>query len=711
MNQAASVRSRGTEVILTALQKIPSRVESVLAIAVVGVIFLLVLPIPAPAMDVLIAANLFLSALLISLSLYVTGLTAFSTFPVVLLLSTLFRLGISVATTRLILLEGNAGSIVDTFGNFVVGGEVVVGLVIFLIVTIVQFLVVTKGAERVAEVSARFCLDAMPAKQLSIENELRANLIDHAEAKRQRNLLNVETQLLGAMDGAIKFVKGDAIAGMVIIVVNLLGGLITGMGGKGMSAAEAIAHYSVQTVGDGLVAQIPALLTCLTAAILVTRVDAASKPSDKAGSKGAPPVRSFGNDLMGQLGAHPKALWGLAVVMLVFALIPGMPPLVFGCLAIVAAGLAFSTHKRATGTAEEAAATKTEAADAIVHEFAQMEPLQIVFPVSAKDLPETNQLCAAATEARNDLVKSVGMSLPAFSFQYEPTMPGGVFELRVYEVPVARMPLRPASMALTGRNVVDAVGLNGVEIEEGAGIAGTSIAWLTPQVLAANEDLRRFCVSWVQCSSDRIKRKVMRYGPRFTGVQTAQKYMSWMEGWMPELAKEVQKSLSTGKVAEVTQRLLREGVSIRNMRLIMETLADVGQREREPAVLTEFVRYALREQLCHELAPNGRLDVFVLAPDLEDLLTQSIRQGSGGSFLGLAPHETSRIIDVVRETLAKHVEPYVAPVLVCAQDVRRFVRTMLEPDLPDVVVLSVGELGPEIAVSVLATVERPEDMA
>ena len=180
---------------------------------------------------------------------------------------------------------------------------------------------------------------------------------------------------------------------------------------------------------------------------------------------------------------------------------------------------------------------------------------------------------------------------------------------------------------------------------------------------------------------------------------------------MPELAKEVQKSLSTGKVAEVTQRLLREGVSIRNMRLILESLADSGQREREPAVLTEFVRYALREQLCHELAPNGRLDVFVLAPDLEDLLTQSIRQGSGGSFLGLAPHETSRIIDVVRETLAKHVEPYVAPVLVCAQDVRRFVRTMLEPDLPDVVVLSVGELGPEIAVSVLATVERPEDMA
>ncbi|WAC74574.1 type III secretion system export apparatus subunit SctV [Roseateles sp. SL47] len=706
---ASSVAARPSAgaLMMAVLQKVPSRVEAILALAVVGVIFLLVLPVPAPVMDVLIAINLFISALLISLALYVSSLTAFSTFPVVLLLSTLFRLGISVATTRLILLDGHAGSIVDTFGNFVVRGDVIVGLVIFTIVTVVQFLVVTKGAERVAEVSARFCLDAMPAKQLAIENELRSNLIDQAEAKRQRNLLNTESQLLGAMDGAMKFVKGDAIAGMVIFVINLVGGLATGILVHGLSAKEAIAHYSVQSVGDGLVAQIPALLTCLTAAILVTRVDAVGKPSDKNG-----PARSFGRDLLGQLGAYPRALWGLSAVMLLFALIPGMPPLVFGLLAAGAAGLALMTQRQARREADSKAADvgKGEVADAaIVHEFTQMEPLLIVLPDGVQDLPQVRALCAEINEARNELVRGLGMSLPGFAFQYDPTMAKEALELRVYEVPVMRMPMKPTRVAITGRHAPQAAPLS-QEVEEGAGPAGTAIVWLEPEQLAGREDLQQVAMSWSNCLRDRVKRKLMRYGPRFTGVQTAQKYMTWMEGWMPELAKELQKSLTTGKLADITQRLLREGVSIRNMRLIMETLSDVGQREREPALLAEFVRHALREQICHELAPRGKLAVFVLDPELEDLLTQSIRQGAAGSFLALSPFESSRIVDAIRETLAQHQDRNSPPVIACAQDVRRFLRTLLEPDLPDVVVLSVGELSPEVAVTVRGTVERPKDM-
>lgn len=692
---------------LALLQKVPSRVEAVLALMVVGVIFLLVLPVPAPVMDVLIAVNLFLSALLISLSLYVSSLTAFSTFPVVLLLSTLFRLGISVATTRLILLDGHAGSIVDTFGNFVVGGDVIVGLVIFTIVTVVQFLVVTKGAERVAEVSARFCLDAMPAKQLAIENELRSNLIDQTEAKRQRNLLNTESQLLGAMDGAMKFVKGDAIAGMVIVVINLVGGLTTGILVHGMSAKQAIAHYSVQTVGDGLVAQIPALLTCLTAAILVTRVDAVGRASDK----GAP--RSFGRDLLAQLGAHPRALWGLAAMMLLFALIPGMPPVVFGVLAVLAGTLALFSQRQARIEAqgESKDSAKSDVADAaIVHEFTQMEPLLLVFPEGTQDLPQVHALCAEVNEARNELVRGLGMSLPGFAFQFDRALPADVLEFRVYEVPVMRMPLKPEQMAITGRHAAAAANLSD-DVEEGAGPVGTSIVWFSAETLASHEDLQPFALNWVACLRDRVKRKLMRYGPRFTGVQTAQKYMSWMEGWMPELAKELQKSLSTAKLADVTQRLLREGVSIRNMRLIMETLADVGQREREPPLLTEFVRHALREQLCHELAPKGQLGVFVLDPELEDLLTQSIRQGAGGSFLALSPVQSNRVVDVIRSALALEQNRHVESVIVCAQDVRRFLRTLLEPDVPDVVVLSVGELSPEISVSVRGTIERPKDLA
>ncbi|SEK64093.1 type III secretion protein V [Roseateles sp. YR242] len=692
------------------LRKVPSRVEAVLALAVVGVIFLLVLPVPAPVMDALIAINLFISALLISLSLYVSSLTAFSTFPVVLLLSTLFRLGISVATTRLILLDGHAGSIVDTFGNFVVRGDIVVGLVIFTIVTVVQFLVVTKGAERVAEVSARFCLDAMPAKQLAIENELRSNLIDQAEAKRQRNYLSTESQLLGAMDGAMKFVKGDAIAGMVIVMINLIGGLSTGILVHGMSAKQAIAHYSVQTVGDGLVAQIPALLTCLTAAILVTRVDAVNKTADK---NAAP--RGFGDDLLSQMGAYPRALWGLATVMVLFALIPGMPSVVFAVLAVAAGALALAAQRRSaardTTQVTASASGSTQAADAtIVHEFTQMEPLLVVFPDGTQDQPPVKGLCAEVAEARNELVRGLGMSLPAFNFQFDPSLPGDVLELRVYEVPVMRMPFKPERVAVTGRHASQAAVLSST-VEEGAGPAGTSIVWFEPAELADHEELRQVSLNWVSCLRDRIKRKLMRYGPRFTGVQTAQKYMGWMEGWMPELAKEVQKSLTTAKVAEVTQRLLREGVSIRNMRLIMETLSDVGQRERDAAVLTEFVRHALREQICHELATRGRLEVFVLDPDLEDLLTQSVRQGAAGSFLSLSPQESSVVVDAIRETLSSQQDRRMASVIACAQDLRRFLRTLLEPDLPDVVVLSVGELSPEVTVSVRGTIERPLELA
>lgn len=708
MNQAVhGAQAQVSKMALALLQKVPSRVEAVLALMVVGVIFLLVLPVPAPVMDALIALNLFLSALLISLSLYVSSLTAFSTFPVVLLLSTLFRLGISVATTRLILLDGHAGSIVDTFGNFVVRGDVIVGLVIFTIVTVVQFLVVTKGAERVAEVSARFCLDAMPAKQLAIENELRSNLIDQAEAKRQRNLLSTESQLLGAMDGAMKFVKGDAIAGMVIVVINLVGGLGTGILVHNMSAKQAIAHYSVQTVGDGLVAQIPALLTCLTAAILVTRVDAVGKACDKS------LPRSFGRDLLAQLGAHPRALWGLAAMMLLFALIPGMPPVVFGVLAAVAGALALVCQRQARIEAQDEAkdSAKSDVADAaIVHEFTQMEPLLLVFPEGTQELPQIHALCAEVNEARNELVRGLGMSLPGFAFQFDAALPSDALEFRVYEVPVMRMPMKPEQMAITGQHAAAAANLSD-DVEEGAGPVGTRIVWLSAETLAAHEDLQAHALSWVACLRDRIKRKLMRYGPRFTGVQTAQKYMSWMEGWMPELAKELQKSLSTAKLADVTQRLLREGVSIRNMRLIMETLADVGQREREPPLLTEFVRHALREQLCHELAPNGRLGVFVLDPELEDLLTQSIRQGAGGSFLALSPHQSNRVVDAIRAVLAREQDRQMRSVIVCAQDVRRFLRTLLEPDLPDVVVLSIGELSSEISVSVRGTIERPKDLA
>jgi type III secretion protein V len=286
-----------------------------------------------------------------------------------------------------------------------------------------------------------------------------------------------------------------------------------------------------------------------------------------------------------------------------------------------------------------------------------------------------------------------------------------MIELRVYEIPVMRMPYRPGHVAIEGRDATEAATLPDAVVEESAGASGSHVVWLLPTHLEGHENLAHVAVPWVKSLRSRVHRKLLRYGPRFTGVQTAQRYMSWMEAWMPELAKELQKNLSTGKLADVVQRLLREGISIRNMRLIMETLADVAQREREPAVLTEFVRYAMREQLCHELARDGRLSVYVLAPDLEEMLTQSIRQGAAGSFLALGPEQSGRIVDAVRQCFLEHQAAGESTVIVCAQDIRRFIRTLLEPDLPDVIVLALSELTPEVTVSVRATIERPRDFA
>ena len=311
--------------ILASLQRFAilasSRNDLVLAVILVGIIFMMILPLPVLVVDILIGINMTISAVLLMVAMYLPSPLAFSSFPSVLLVTTLFRLGISIATTRLILLQGDAGSIIQTFGNFVVGGNLVVGLVVFLILTIVQFVVITKGAERVAEVAARFSLDAMPGKQMSIDGDMRAGTIDMAEAKRRRNIVEKESQLYGAMDGAMKFVKGDAIAGIIIVFVNLLGGMLIGMLQKGMDANKAISTYSILSIGDGLIAQIPALFIAICAGIIVTRVN-----SDEGGPS------NVGKDIGAQILAQPRALMIGGGIALGMGLIPGMPTPVFAVL-------------------------------------------------------------------------------------------------------------------------------------------------------------------------------------------------------------------------------------------------------------------------------------------------------------------------------------------------------------------------------------------
>lgn len=419
-----------------------SRNDLVLVVMLVAIIFMMILPLPVWVVDVLIGINMTISAVLLMVALYLPSPLAFSSFPSVLLVTTLFRLGISIATTRLILLQGDAGSIINTFGNFVVGGNLVVGLVVFLILTIVQFVVITKGAERVAEVAARFSLDAMPGKQMSIDGDMRAGTIDMQEAKRRRRDVEKESQLYGAMDGAMKFVKGDAIAGIIIVTVNLLGGMLIGMMQRDMTAAKAVQTYSILSIGDGLIAQIPALFIAICSGIIVTRVQADDGPSN------------VGKDIGAQVLGQPKALLIGGCIALGMGLIPGMPIGVFAVLAIILIGLGIGLRPRrevnaTTGEVTEVPALQASSGPEPVKkndgtdEFVPTVPLILDVAQSMRSSMDPAVLNEELIGIRRSLYYEMGVPFPGIHLRFSERMEEGVYQILLSEVPVAQGLLRP----------------------------------------------------------------------------------------------------------------------------------------------------------------------------------------------------------------------------------------------------------------------------
>ncbi|KPX50209.1 Type III secretion protein HrcV, partial [Pseudomonas syringae pv. helianthi] len=406
------------------------RSEVVGAFFVIAVVFMMITPLPTGLVDVLIAVNICISCLLIMLAMHLPRPLAFSTFPAVLLLTTMFRLALSISTTRLILLNQDAGHIVEAFGQFVVGGNLAVGLVIFLILTVVNFLVITKGSERVAEVGARFTLDAMPGKQMSIDSDLRANLITVHEARKRRAELNKESQLFGAMDGAMKFVNGDAIAGLIIVAINMIGGISIGVVQHGMSAGDALQLYTVLTIGDGLIAQIPALLISVTCGMIITRV-----PNTEAGVEA-----NIGREIAEQITSQPKAWIIAAVAMLGFAALPGMPTGVFITIAIICGAGGMLQLQRARPKAEE------QGAVAVAPEMNGKEDLRTFSPSRqfvmqfhpAQDSTQIEALISEIRQRRNRLVVQFGLTLPSFIIEHVDHLPPDEFRFMVYDVPMLR---------------------------------------------------------------------------------------------------------------------------------------------------------------------------------------------------------------------------------------------------------------------------------
>jgi len=624
--------------------------DAALATVVIAIVALMVVPLPTWLLDLLLASNLAFSVTVLLVSLYVSDGLKIAAFPTLLLISTLVRLALNVSSTRLILVQAEAGRVIRAFGEFVVQGNYVVGGVVFLILTIIQFVVIAKGSERVAEVGARFTLDALPGKQMAIDAELRAGSIDATEARSRRRLLMRESQFYGAMDGAMKFVKGDVIASLLIALINLLGGLTIGVLQRGMPPELALKRYGLLTIGDGLVTQIPSLVLATAAGILVTRV--ASEEADKP----------LGSELAEQLLSQPRALRVAAVFIFGLGAVPGLPALPF---LVIGALLLLGARARTRALREQALAA---AAAPFQRRNSSQEPnfVPVVVPWSfelSRDLfavsvqggkAEQHAGAEAAMAALRELLfRELGVPLPRGRLALAETAPARTAVLSLREIPT-----------------------------------------LTLQVptTIANAELGEYLVT---AALPTLKARASD----FLGIAETQSLLDQLEQIAPATVRQlVPKPLPVASLAEVLRRLVDEGVSVRDLRAILEALAQAPGTERDAQQLAEFARGQLRRPITHALTGgSSELEVLLLDYSIEETLRAAIQRTAAGAFLTLAPAAGRDIVQAVR-TARQQLGEQRADVLLTQPDLRRFVRKLLEVDFPALRVISPAELLPEVAI-------------
>ncbi|MGM3190216.1 type III secretion system export apparatus subunit SctV [Dickeya dadantii subsp. dieffenbachiae] len=673
------------------------RSEVVGAVIVMAIVFMMIIPLPTGLIDVLIAFNICISSLLIVLAMYLPKPLAFSTFPAVLLLTTMFRLALSISTTRQILLQQDAGHVVEAFGNFVVGGNLAVGLVIFMILTVVNFLVITKGSERVAEVAARFTLDAMPGKQMSIDSDLRAGLIDAQQARQRRENLAKESQLFGAMDGAMKFVKGDAIASLVIVFINMIGGFAIGVLQNGMAAGDAMHIYSVLTIGDGLIAQIPALLISLTAGMIITRVSADGQKMDN----------NIGREIAEQLTSQPKAWIISSVGMLGFALLPGMPTLVFLIISLVSlgSGLFQLWRVKQSGLQDSLLAD-----DGMPAEQNGYQDLRRFNPTRAYLLQFHTVWQGAAAAAvlvqdirrlRNRLVYHFGFTLPSFDIEFNPNVPEDEFRFCVYEIPQLRasfgVPLLAVPRELLPEEMQDDAMMPGLSARD-----EHHLLWLTPEhPLLQQPELSPWSPDALILS--RMENAIHRSGAQFIGLQETKSILAWLEAEQPELAQELQRIMPLSRFASVLQRLASERVPLRSVRPIAEALIEVGQHERDINALTDYVRLELKAQICHQYSQDDSLTVWLLTPETEELLRDALRQTQNDTFFALTQEYAATLLGLLRRAFPPMTPP--SALILVAQDLRSPLRILLQDEFHHVPVLSFTELESHLSINVAGRID------
>lgn len=668
----------------------------IVAIAVLAVLVLIIVPLPTFIVDIMLTLNISLSLVIFLLSMYIKEPLQFSIFPTMLLITTLFRLSLNFSTTRLILGKGFAGEVVNAFGNFVTGSNPIVGFIMFLILIIVQFMVITKGSERVAEVSARFTLDAMPGKQMAIDADLNSGLINEMEAKDRRRKIQKEADFYGAMDGASKFVKGDAIAGIIITAINITGGFTIGMLQMDLGFAESLSKFTVLTIGDGLVSQIPALFISVAAGMVVTR---AASDSD------------LGSDVISQLLREPRILYitSGALIVLAFA---GLPPVPNVILAVFLTFMGYTLQKRIKESVKE---EEIKAQDIEVEEIRrpenvmtllQVDPIELEFGYGIIPLADSNQggdLLDRVVMIRRQCALDLGVIVPVIRLRDNIQLRPNEYVIKIKGIEIASGELMFDSFLAMNPGTADGE-LDGIKTTEPA--FGLPAVWISENQKERAEMMGYTVVDPPSVIATHLTEIIKNHAHELLGRQDVQKLVDNIKENYPALVDDVTpKQLSIGDVQKVLANLLKEGVSIRDMVTIMETLADYAPVTKDTDMLTEYVRQSMRRNITKRFIYDLQAKVITLDGSLEQTIMDSVQQTEYGSYLNMDPNNAQRIISNLLKELQKLTSIGEQPIVLASPVVRLYFKRMTEQVAPGLVVLSYNELDPSIEVQSVGVVK------
>ena len=668
-----------------------------LAAMIVGIIGILVMPLPPAALDFLLAFNITLSLVILLITLYIKRPLELSVFPGLLLILTLFRLSLNVASTRLILGTAYAGEVIESFGNFVVGGNYVVGFIIFAILVIIQFVVITKGSGRVAEVAARFTLDAMPGKQMAIDADLNAGLITEDQARNRRDMISRQADFYGAMDGASKFVRGDAIAGMLITIINVLAGFIIGTMQMGMPLSEALKTYTILTVGDGLVTQVPALIIATSAGILVTRA-----PSDS----------NMGQELSSQITNHPRAILIAAGLLFFFGLVPGLPTMSFMVLGGLTATVAYSAMKSQKAADKKAAEpeTKAEAHEEKIEDFLKVDTLEIEIGyglIPLVDATHGHDLLDRISIIRQQIAAELGVVVPPIRIRDNVGIKPNQYQIKMRGVAVASSELYPDQMmAINPGNIVNSIA--GIETVEPA--FELPAIWIEASQRQIAEKRGYTVVEPTAVLATHLTEVIKSHAAELLSRQEVSKLIDNIKQDHQTLIDElIPNLLSMGQIQHVLQNLLNERIPIKDLPAILETLADYAPSTKDPDILSEFVRHSLARTISAlYLDETGGMKVSVLDPTIEKLIGDSIQSTKQGIIAALPPELAQKIIEEVSMVVQEMSIAGYMPLILTSPNIRLAFKRVITAALPKTAVISFNELVPNIEIESINTVRMPD---